>query len=94
MVSIKKPDTTLHSLELLQDFLDSNAKDYEDYKKMRPVSNRLAQLYASAKTHTFDNINDVNLDQLKFQPIMDQIGTYADNAAQAIFNYLKPCCYH
>ena len=43
---------------------------------MRPVSNRPAQLYASAKTNKFNNINDVNLDQLKFGPIMDQTGTY------------------
>ena len=45
---------------------------------MRPVSNRPARLYASAKTHKFDNINDVNLDQLKFRPIMDQTGTIKD----------------
>ena len=59
---------------------------------MRPVSNRPARLYASAKTHKFDNINDVNLDQLKFRPIMNQTGTYTYNAAQVISNYLKPLC--
>ena len=59
---------------------------------MRPVSNRPARLYASAKTHKFDNINDVNLDQLKFRPIMDQTGTYTYNTAQVISNYLKPLC--
>ena len=32
---------------------------------MRPVSNYPTQLYTSAKTHKFDAINDVNLDQLK-----------------------------
>ena len=42
---------------------------------MKQVSNCPERLYASAKTHKFDNINDVNLDQLKFQPIMDQTGT-------------------
>ena len=59
-------DTTLHDLKLFQDFLYSNFKDYKDYEKMRPFSNRPARLYASAKTHKSDNINDVNLDQLKF----------------------------
>ena len=85
-------DTTLHDLKLFQDFLYRNFKDYKDYEKMRPVSNRPAWLYASAKTHKFDNINDVNLDQLKFRPIMDQTGTYTYNAAQVISNYLKPLC--
>ena len=33
---------------------------------MRPVSKRPARFYASTKTHKFDNINDVNLDQMKF----------------------------
>ena len=59
---------------------------------MRPVSNYPARLYTSAKTHKFDNINDVNLDQLKFGPIMDQTGTYTYNATQVISNYLKPLC--
>ena len=56
--------------------LPINFKDYKDYKKMRPVSDRPAWFYVSTKTRKFDNINDVNLDQLKFQPIMDQMGTY------------------
>ena len=55
-------DTTLHDLKLFQDFLYRNVKDYKDYEKMRPVSNRPARLYPSAKTHKFDNINDINLD--------------------------------
>ena len=85
-------DTTLHDLKLFQDFLYRNFKDYKDYEKMRPFSNRPARLYAFAKTHKFDNINDVNLDQLKFRPIMDQTGTDTYNAAQVISNYLKPLC--
>ena len=64
-------DTTSHYLKLFQDFLYCNFKDYKDYEKIRPVSNRPAQLYASSKTHKFDDINDANLDQLKFRPIMD-----------------------
>ena len=85
-------DTTLHDLKLFQDFLYRNFKYYKDYEKIRPVSDRLARLYASAKTHKFDNVNDVTLDQLKFRPIMDQTGTYTYNAAQVISNYLKPLC--
>ena len=58
--------TTLHDLKLFQDFLYRNFKDCKDYEKMRPVYNHPGGLYASAKTHKFDNINDVNLDHLKF----------------------------
>ena len=39
-------DTTLHDLNLFQDFLYRNFKDYKDYEKMRPVSNRPTRLYA------------------------------------------------
>ena len=59
---------------------------------MRPVYNHPEGLHASAKTHKFDNINDVNLDHLKFWPIMDQTGTYTYNAVQVISNSLKPLC--
>ena len=37
-------------------------------------------------------INDVNLDQLIFRPVMDQTGTYTYDAAQVISNYLKTLC--
>ena len=67
--------TTLHDLKLFLDFLYRIFKDYKDYKEMRPASNRPARLYASVKIHKFDNINDVNLDQLKSRPIIDQAGT-------------------
>ena len=59
-------DTILRDLKLFKYFLYRNFKDYENYEKMRPVSNHLARLYASAKTHKFDNMNDTNLNQLKF----------------------------
>ena len=59
-------DTILHDLKLFKDFLYHNFKDYENYEKLRLVSNHLARLYASAKTSKFDNTNDANLNQLKF----------------------------
>ena len=39
-------DTTIEDLKLLLDFLYRNFKDYKDYEKMRPVSNRPTRLYA------------------------------------------------
>ena len=83
-IYMETTDTTLHDLKLFQVSLYCNFLDYKDYEKMRPVSNCPAQLYASGKTHKFDNINDVNLDQLKFRSIMNQTGTYTYNAAKVI----------
>ena len=62
----KTTDATLHDLKLFQDLLCRNFKHYKDYEKVRPVCNCPARLYASAKSHKFDDINDVNLNQLKF----------------------------
>ena len=42
--------------------------------------------------HKFGNTNDVNLDQLKFRPIMDETGTYTCNVAKVISNYLRTLC--
>ena len=41
-------DTTLHDLKLFQNLLYRNFKDYKDYEKMIPVSNRPTRLYPSA----------------------------------------------
>ena len=59
-------DTILHDLKLFQGFLYRNYKNYKGYEKMRLVSSSPAGRHASGKTHKFDNINDVDLDQLKF----------------------------
>ena len=47
-----------------------------------------------AKTHKFTNISNINIEQLKFRPIIAQNGTYTYNAAQVIGNYLKPLCFN
>ena len=48
------------------------------------------QLYGSAKTHKFDDISDINVEKIKFRPIISQVGTFTHAAAQVIGNYLKP----
>ena len=55
---------------------------YEHCKKMLPISNQPRQLYGTAKTHKFDNIADITVDNLKFHPIIAQFGTCTYNAAQ------------
>ena len=57
-----------------------------------PHSNQPAKLYRPAKTHKFNNIQEINKEKLKFRPIIDQTGTYSYNAVQVISQYLKPLC--
>ena len=59
---------------------------------MYPHSNQPAKLFRTAKTHKFKNIQEINKENLKFHPIIDQTGTYNYNAAQVIMQYLKPLC--
>ena len=75
-------DTTLRDLKLFQDFLHRNLKDNNEPEK----------LYATAKTHKFNLLNDITVDNLKIRPIISQIGTYTYNASRIISQYLKPLC--
>ena len=59
---------------------------------MLPKSNKPGQLYGTAKTHKFTNIDEIAIDNLKFHPIIAQTGTYTYNAVQVIAKYLKPLC--
>ena len=59
---------------------------------MLPKSNQPGQLYGTAKTHKFNSIEDITLENLKFCPIIAQSGTYTYNTAQIIADYLKPLC--
>ena len=54
-------DTTISDLRRFQDFLDRNFKNFKDYDKIKPTSNHLACLYASAKKHKFNEINNLNI---------------------------------
>ena len=57
---------------------------------MRPKSNQPARLYATAKTHKFNNLDKVTVEKLKFRPIVDQTGTATYDAAKLIGEYIKP----
>ena len=45
------------------------------------------RLYGTAKTHKFESLEDITLANLKFEPIIDQTGTFTYNA-----DYLGPSC--
>ena len=83
-------DNTLQDLSRFQDFIYRNFKKHPKYEYMYPSSNTPAKLYGTAKTHKFDNIEDIEVSNLKFRPIVAQTGTCLYNAAQVISDYLKP----
>ena len=57
---IECEDTALKDLKLFQDFLHQNFKDHEKYNKLRLVIDQLAKLFATVKTHKFDNLEDIS----------------------------------
>ena len=61
---------------------------------MRPVANQSAKLFAKTKTHKFSSIEDSNLEELKFRPIVGQTETFTDNCSKVIAQYLKPLCHN
>ena len=90
-IYVPTEDTTLRDLKLFQDFLRRNFKDkYNKYEAMRAVPHEPGKLYATAKTHKFNSLYDITVDNLKFCPIISQTGTYTCNASKVISQYLKP----
>ena len=59
---------------------------------MRPVSNQLAKLYGTAKTHKVQNLKNITPQNLKCCPIINKTGTFTYKAAKVISKYLKPLC--
>ena len=87
---IETVDNTLKDLKNFQSFLYRHFYETEYYDPMRPTSNQPARFFATAKTHKFNNINEINLNQLKLRPIIDQTGTYIYDASKVVAKYLKP----
>ena len=57
---------------------------------MMPDSHQPARLYGIAKTHKFENYDEITADNIKLRPIMDQSGTMVYNTSQIIAEYLSP----
>ena len=51
---------------------------------MRPKSNQPARLYATAKTHKFNDLDEITVIKLKFRPIVDPTGTATCDATKVI----------
>ena len=86
-------DNTLNNLRKFQDFLRRNFKDkFVRYEDMRHMSNQPGHIIAAAKRHKLNSLDEIKVDNLKFRPIISQIGTYTYNATKVIAEYLKPLC--
>ena len=59
-----------------------NFKDHKCYKELRPTANQPARLFATAKTHKFESYKNININDLKLRPIIDQTGTHTYKASK------------
>ena len=53
------------------------------------VPNNVKSDFVTAKTQKFNKIEDINIQDLKLWPIINQIGTYIYNGCKVIANYLS-----
>ena len=83
-------DNTLKELSSFQTFLRNHFKKHEKYDEMRPTTNQPGRLFATAKTHKFSSLEEIDLEQLKLRPIIDQTGSCYYKAGKVIAEYLKP----
>ena len=81
---------TKQDLETFQSFLYRNINYYPSYDKIRPKSNQPARIYATAKTHKFNDLDEITVKKLKFRTIVDWAGTASHDAAKAIGQFQKP----
>ena len=68
---VETVDNTHQDLKHFQNFLYRHFYKTEYYDKMRPISNQPARFFATTKTHKFNKIEDINIQDLKLRPIID-----------------------
>ena len=74
-------DNTIKKSKNFEQFLKINFKGYDKLDDMLTTSNQPARIYVFAKTHKFSSADSLNVNDLKFRPIVDQTGTMTYNAA-------------
>ena len=83
-------DNTLKDLKSFEDFLTRNFKSSLSLNKVKPTSNQPAFLYGTAKTHKFQNYEQITKDNLKLRPIVSTCGTFYYETAKFLASYLLP----
>ena len=83
-------DNTLKDLKSFQDFLTRNFKSSLPLNKIKPTSNQPAFLYGSAKTHKFQNPEQITKDNRKLRAISCTCGTFYYETVKFLVSYLLP----
>ena len=65
---------------------------FHGYDDMSPISNQSGKICATTTTRKFDSLENITIQNLKFHPIISQIGSYTYNAAKVLTDYLRPLC--
>ena len=73
-----------------QTFFRETPKIKKCYDDKHPISNQPSRFFATAKTHEFNTLEEINFEDLKLCLIIDQRGTYIYNVSKVIAKYLKP----
>ena len=79
----------LAELKSFQNFVYRNFKKHEKYKEIRPTSSQPARHFATAKTHKFTDIKQININDLKLRSVIDQTGTHLHKYLKIIAQYLQ-----
>ena len=56
---------------------------------MRPTSSQSARLFATAKTHKLTDTKQININNMKLRPIIDQTDTHLYNGSNIIPQYIQ-----
>ena len=56
---------------------------------MGPTSSQPGKLFATAKTHKFTDCKQININELKLCPIIDQTGTHLFDCSKKIAQHLQ-----
>ena len=87
---IEENDNALTELKSFKNIIYRNFKKHKKYKETRPSSSQPARPFASAKTHKFTDTKQININNLKLRPIIDQTGTHLYDCSKIISQYLQP----
>ena len=87
---VKTEDDILKELKSFQSFIYRHFKTSKFYNDMMPPCHQPARVFTRTKTHKFENFDDININELKLQPIIDQSGTCYYKTGKSIAKYLKP----
>ena len=85
---IEENGNAITELKFFQNFIYRNFNKREEYKKMGPTSSQPAKLFATSKIHEFTVSKQIDINDLKLCPIIEQTGTYLYDCSKLIAQYI------